>query len=82
MATTPSETLVNRPTNVKLDLTMPLPLNEGCQIDLYLPRPLFIGPDLTSVVVGGMFGSLRDVPYTLDASRNLVKIAGACRSYR
>ena len=59
-----------------------MPLNSGCQIDLYIPEPLVIGPELTRVVISGMFGSLRDAEITLDASSNVIKIDGACQTYR
>lgn len=61
---------------------MPLPLDAGCQIDLFIPKPLVIGESLTRVMISGMFGSLREADITLDASRNLIKIDNACMSYR
>jgi hypothetical protein len=61
---------------------LPVPLNAGCQIDLYIPKPLFIGPGLSIVIIGGQFGSVREAQFILDADQNLIKIAGACPNYR
>ena len=44
-----SETLINRVSNFIIEFDVPLPLNAGCQIELTIPKPLFIGPDLTRV---------------------------------
>ena len=65
---TASELLINQKSNFLLEVKLPLPLNAGCVIDLYLPPPLFIGPDLKSVEISGMFGQLREADVTLDAS--------------
>ena len=77
-----TERLINQNSDFLLEIELPLPLNEGCQVDLYIPRPLFIGPDLTSVKIGGMFGSKRQAFFSLDTTRNLIKIDQACMNYR
>ena len=77
-----SETLINQKTEFILSVELPLPLNRGCQIELYIPQPLFIGADLLDITIGGLFGSLRQATFTVDATRNLVKIDRACLSYR
>ena len=61
---------------------MPVPLEEGCQIELVIPGPLRIGPELTTVEVGGQFGPVVEAIFTIDASRNMIKIVNACSSYR
>ena len=79
---TASETLINQKTTFLLSVESPLPLNRGCQVDLYIPKPLFIGADLVDIKIGGMFGSLRQATYSIDATNNLIKIDQACLSYR
>ena len=63
-------------------MEVPLPLNPGCQIDIFLPKPLKIGAEMNRVIIGGLFGSIRDADIRLDTSRNLIQIDNACRSYR
>ena len=75
---TASETLINKVSNFQLEIELPLPLNAGCQIEVYVPKPLFIGSDLSKVVLSGMFGQFRDAPITLDADQNLIKVDDAC----
>ena len=75
---TASETLINKVSNFQLEITLPLPLNAGCQIELYVPKPLFIGSELSRVVLSGMFGQFRDAPITLDTDQNLIVINDAC----
>ena len=77
-----SETLINKLTDFELTVELPLPLNADCKIDLFIPEPLAIGADFEHVKVGGMFGPLRDATFTVDATRNLIKIDRACLSYR
>jgi hypothetical protein len=43
---------------------------------------LKIGPELTTVEVGGQFGPVVEAIFTIDASRNMIKIVNACASYR
>ena len=64
-----------------LDIDLPLPLNAGCYVDLYIPSPLFIGPELTDIKISGMFGSLRNADVTADADQNLIIINDACPQY-
>ena len=47
-----------------------------------IPDPLKIGPELTTVEVGGQFGPMVEAIFTIDASRNMIKIVNACASYR
>ena len=77
-----SETLINRVSNFIIEFDVPLPLNAGCQIELTIPKPLFIGPDLTRVQIAGMFGSIRQPNLALDADNGIINIDGACPSYR
>ena len=63
-----TETLINKLTDFTITAELPLPLNRGCKIDLYIPEPLFIGADFENVKVGGMFGPLRDATFTVDAT--------------
>ena len=79
---TASKTLINSLSTFLIELTVPLPLDAGCQIDVFIPKPLVIGESLTRVMISGMFGSLREADITIDASRNLIKIDNACMSYR
>lgn len=55
-----TETLINENSNFLIEVDLPVPLNKGCQIDLFIPKPLSIGPDLATVTIGGLFGSLRE----------------------
>ena len=71
---TASETLINQVTNFELSVDLPLPLNRGCQIDLYIPDPLFIGAEFVDITIGGMFGQVRPAVFTIDATSNLIKI--------
>ena len=71
---TASETLINQVTDFELSVDLPLPLNRGCQIDLYIPDPLFIGAEFVEVTIGGMFGNYRSAIFTVDATSNLIKI--------
>ena len=77
-----TETLINKKTDFTLSMELPLPLNRGCQIDLFIPKPFFIGSEFTSVTIGGLFGPIREAIFTIDATRNLIKIDGACLTYR
>ena len=63
-------------------MEVPLPLNRGCQIDITLPETLKLGPEMQKVVIGGMFGSVREADISLDASQNLIHIDNACMTYR
>ena len=75
---TASETLINKASHFELDIVLPLPLNAGCQIELYIPKPLFIGSELSRVVLSGMFGQFREAPITLDTTQNLIIVNDAC----
>ena len=77
-----SETLINKASNFLLEIDLPLPLNAGCEIEVFIPKPLVIGPETTRVIIGGLFGSIRDADIRLDAARNMIKIDNACRDYR
>ena len=79
---TASQTLINQQTSIELEIQMPVPLNAGCLIDVFIPKPLSIGPELSQVTVGGMFGSLRPARINIDATNNKIKIDGACLSFR
>lgn len=79
---TTTETLINKASNFLIEMDVPLPLNSGCQISIYLPKPLYIGAEMNEVKIGGLFGSIRTADIRLDASRNLVSIDNACRTYR
>ena len=37
---TVTNTTINQVSNFKLEMALPVPLNRGCQIDLYIPKPL------------------------------------------
>ena len=56
-------------------------MNAGCLLDLVLPKPLTIGPDLTEIYLSGIFGFYRDAEYIIDADENKIKISNACNSY-
>ena len=79
---TTNEQLINKPSNFLIEVEVPLPLNAGCQIDITLPETLRLGAEMDRVIIGGMFGSVRDADISLDASRNLIHIDNACRTYR
>ena len=79
---TVTETLIFEESDFLLELQLPVPLEEGCKIELTIPAPLGIGPELTSVEVGGQFGAVKEALLTIDASQNMIKIQNACESYR
>jgi len=79
---TASETLINQKSNFVLEVDLPLPLNAGCKIDVLIPKPLVIGPEMTRVTISGLFGSIRDAEITLDAELNRIHVQNACLSYR
>ena len=82
VSVTVTETLIYEQSDFLLELQLPVPLEEGCQIELTIPAPLEIGPELTAIDVGGQFGSVREASITFDASLNIIKIRNACLSYR
>ena len=67
-----TETLIYEESDFLLEVQMPVPLEEGCKIELAIPEPLEIGRELTTVEVGGQFGPVKEAYITIDKTRNMI----------
>ena len=81
VSATASETLIFEESDFLIEVLLPVPLQDGCKVELTIPAPLGIGPELTEIEVEGQFGARRLARFTIDANLNLITILDACTQY-
>ena len=67
----------------RVSFISPVPLSQGCIIDVVFPDDFTISrSDLTNVQGMNLFGSQRDLPITINSSTRTITISDGCTSYR
>ena len=50
-------------------------------MEITIPKPLTIGPELTQIYLSGIFGIFREAEFVIDAKQNKIKISNACLGF-
>jgi len=59
----------------ELPINLPVPLEEGCSIEIIVPNQLLIGKQLSTIELGGMFGfGMEEKKFTFEAHKRQIFI--------
>jgi hypothetical protein len=76
-----SETEITKSASFEIRAALPVPLEAGCRVTVFVPRTLKLDK-LSDVVVGGMFGSERSTSFSIKGEEHAFEIKDACLSFR